>query len=422
MGNDIFNYVEQLCSDTKRASSALAVSSTAQRNAVLAKIAEGMTADTDKILSANKIDMERAKEKGTRASLLDRLLLTEARIKSMVAALDELIKTPDPIGSGERWIRPNGLEINKVKVPLGVVGTIYEARPNVTIDIAALCIKSGNSVILRGGSEAIESNKALTAILQNALTSCGFSANCANLIGNTSRESAVALMKMREYVDVLIPRGTAALINTVVENSRIPTIETGAGNCHVYIDSSADLDMGCNITINAKVSRPSVCNAAETLLVHEDIARDFLPKFQKAAAEHGVEIRGCEKAASILSACGCDITPATDEDYFTEFGDLTIAVKVVSSVGEAIAHINHYSTGHSDAIITRDMSAASLFECSVDSAAVYVNASTRFTDGGEFGFGAEIGISTQKLHARGPMGLNELTTSKYLVRGSGQIR
>jgi len=422
MNNDIFDYVQHLCANTKTASPLLAVSSTAERNDVLAAIAKGLIEQSDAVLAANSIDVKNAENKGVRASLIDRLLLTEARINSIVDALDDLIKTPDPIGAGERWVRPNGLEINKVKVPIGVVGIIYESRANVTIDVAALCIKSGNSVILRGGSEAIESNKILTSVIRSALISCGFPENCVTLIENTSRDSSVALMQMREYVDVLIPRGSAGLIKTVIETSKIPTIETGAGNCHLYIDSSADPSMGCDIAINAKVSRPSVCNAIETLLVHENVSSDFLGRFQKESAAFGVEIRGCEKTAAIISYLGCDIPLATEDDFFTEFGDLTIAVKVVSSIDEAIAHINHYGTGHSEAIVTKDMTAASLFEASVDCAAVYINASTRFTDGGEFGFGAEIGISTQKLHARGPMGLKELTTDKYLVRGNGQIR
>lgn len=426
---NIFEYVKNLCTSAKDAAPALAISMASDRNRILAEIADGLIKNTDKILSANDIDIKNAEDKGIRASLIDRLRLTDVRIKAIADSLDELIRMKDPLGVGERWIRPNGLEINKVKVPMGVIGIIYESRPNVTVDAAALCIKSGNAVVLRGGSEAIESNKVLIQIMRGTVSECGYSPDVISLIENTDRESATALMKMRGLIDVLIPRGTSGLINSVIENSKIPVIETGAGNCHLYADSSADIDMAVKVAVNAKVSRPSVCNAVETILVHEDCAEEFLHKFAKEAVVCGIEIRGCEKTCAHICAIIPDdvketlsVVPATDEDYFTEYGDLIVAVKVVSSVDEAIRHINHYSTGHSEAIITKDMENARKFENSVDSAAVYVNASTRFTDGGEFGFGAEIGISTQKLHARGPMGLEALTTDKYIIRGNGQIR
>lgn len=420
MVNEIYKYVEKQCLNTKNASLSLMISSTSERNNILLKISEELTARADKILSANEIDIRNAENRGTRASLIDRLRLTESGINSIAASLDELIKMKDPIGSGERWIRPNGLEINKIKVPLGVAAIIYEARPNVTVDAAALCIKSGNAVVLRGGSEAVQSNKAIVEIMRGAISSCGFPPDIVTLIENTDRESSVALMQMRGIVDVLIPRGSAGLIKSVTENSKIPVIETGAGNCHLYVDSSADIEMAVKIAVNAKVSRPSVCNAIETILVHEDCADKFLRSFMPQARIHKIEIRGCEKTVKILE--GEDIILASDEDYFTEYGDLLVAIKILNSADEAVTHINYYGTGHSEAIITRDMDSARKFENSVDSAAVYVNASTRFTDGGEFGFGAEIGISTQKLHARGPMGLDALTTTKYIVRGTGQIR
>lgn len=420
MVNEIYKYVEKQCLNTKNASLSLMISSTSERNNILLKISEELTARADKILSANEIDIKNAENRGTRASLIDRLRLTELGINSIAASLDELIKMKDPIGSGERWIRPNGLEINKIRVPLGVAAIIYEARPNVTVDAAALCIKSGNAVVLRGGSEAVQSNKAIVEIMRSAISSCGFPPDIVTLIENTDRESSVALMQMRGIVDVLIPRGSAGLIKSVTENSKIPVIETGAGNCHLYVDSSADIEMAVKIAVNAKVSRPSVCNAIETILVHEDCADKFLRSFMPQARIHQIEIRGCEKTVKILE--GENIILASEEDYFIEYGDLIVAIKILNSADEAVTHINHYGTGHSEAIITKDMDSARKFENSVDSAAVYVNASTRFTDGGEFGFGAEIGISTQKLHARGPMGLDALTTTKYIVRGTGQIR
>ncbi len=317
-------------------------------------------------------------------------------------------------------VRPNGMKITKVRVPMGVIGIIYESRPNVTVDAAALCIKSGNAVILRGGKEAINSNKALMEVMRESVKECGFSADIVQLVEDISRESASAMMRANGYIDVLIPRGGKGLINSVVQNATVPVIETGSGNCHIYIDESADIDMAVDITDNGKTQRPSVCNALETCLVHKDIAKDFLPALKKRFEDGvGVEIRGCEETRRIL---GEDIKPATDTDYATEFNDYIIAIKVVNNIDEAIAHIAKYSTFHSECIITKDLDNAEKFQKEVDSACVYVNCSTRFTDGGEFGLGAEIGISTQRLHARGPMGLSELTTCKYLINGNGQIR
>ncbi len=411
--------IVSLCEAAVRSKSALASASTAKKNEVLEGIARLLIEETPAILKANSTDLSAAADNGVPAPMLDRLRLDEKRIAGMASALRELILLEDPIGSGERTVRPNGLVIEHIRVPLGVVAIIYEARPNVTVDAAALCIKTGNAVILRGGKEAIHSNKALASLMRRALCDCGLPADGIALIEDTSRESARELMTMRGYVDLLVPRGGAGLIRSVVENATVPVIETGAGNCHIYIDESADIGLGVRVACNAKLSRPAVCNAVETMLVHRAAAESFLPRFAKAVTESGklLEIRGDEAVRSIL---GC--RAASEEDWSTEYDDYILAVKVVEDIGEAIAHINRYNTKHSEAIITRSMENAARFRQEIDAAAVYVNASTRFTDGGEFGFGAELGISTQKLHARGPMGLRALTTEKYLITGEGQIR
>ncbi len=389
------------------------------KNKALYAIADALCDNSDKIVEANELDLRAARENGTRAALIDRLTLTPARIEGMADGVRQVAALPDPVGRVlDGTVRPNGLKIEKVKVPLGVIAIIYEARPNVTSDAAALCLKSGNAVILRGGKEAINSNKCIADIMRDAVEKAGLPRDCIALIEDTSRESSVALMQLTKYVDVLIPRGGAGLIRAVVENSKVPVIETGAGNCHVYVDKDADIEMAANIIYNAKTSRPSVCNAIETILVHKDIAQKALPVIKARLDEKNVELRCCEKAALILKG----EKAASEDDWYTEYGDYILAVKVVDTIDEAIAHIAKYSTGHSESIITENYSAALKFTDEVDSAAVYVNASTRFTDGGEFGLGAEIGIATQKLHARGPMGLNELTSMKFIIRGNGQVR
>lgn len=415
---DIQTYIKTLCTATKTAASSIASASTAKKNAALAAIADGLSADRDDILAANARDLAAAADNGVPTTMLDRLRLTEARIDGICAALRELVGLADPIGSGERWVRPNGLVIERVKVPMGVVGMIYEARPNVTVDAAALCLKTGNAVVLRGGKEAIETNRALVASMKAALSTVGIDPAVLALVERTEREGVNAMLTARGLLDVVIPRGGAGLIRTVVENARVPVIETGAGNCHLYVDETADLDMAVKITINAKASRPSVCNAVETMLVHASVAAKFLPMFAEAAKESGIELRGCPRTKILLP----DVADAVEADWATEYNDYILAVRVVDTLSDAIAHINRYNTGHSEAIITQSRKAASRFQREVDAAAVYVNASTRFTDGGEFGFGAEIGISTQKLHARGPMGLEALTTDKYLIDGEGQVR
>lgn len=414
---EIREYVENLCKEADDASKEYAYTSTKQKDSALEKIAELLSAEKAEIFSANKQDVERAEANGISKAMIDRLTLDEKRIAGICSALRELETLHDPIGSGTCETRPNGLRISRTRVPIGVIAIIYEARPNVTVDAAAMCIKTGNCVILRGGKEAIETNRVLVKIMRRALAEVGINPAVVGLIENTDRESANILMEMKKYVDVLIPRGGAGLIRSVAEKSKIPVIETGAGNCHLYVDKSADIDMALSVAINAKTSRPSVCNAIETLLVHSDKAAEFLPKFAAEGEKFALEIRGCERTAKIISC-----KSAAEEDYATEYDDYIIAVKVVDSLDEAIAHINKYNTGHSEAIITNDYSAGEKFKREIDAAAVYVNASTRFTDGGEFGLGAEIGISTQKLHARGPMGLSALTTEKYLIDGEGQIR
>ena len=414
----LYDDIELLCSNAKNASHSLALASTEKKNELLLAIADALLENTSAILEANAKDLAAAEERGTPKPMIDRLTLTEARIEGICASLRELALLPDPVGKGETWTRPSGIEINRIRVPLGVVAIIYEARPNVTVDSAALCLKTGNAVVLRGGKEAIATNTAIVEIMKRAIESCSIDPNSVELIESTERESASILMGMREYIDVLIPRGGKGLIKSVTENAKVPVIETGAGNCHLFVDESADIDMAIKVAINAKCSRPSVCNAIETMLVHASIAPKFLPLFAKEAEKHGVEIRGCAKTRVLVPSA----LEATEADYETEYNDLILAVKVVNTVSEAIDHINKYSTSHSEAIITESEEVAEKFQKRVNSAAVYVNASTRFTDGGEFGFGAEIGISTQKLHVRGPMGLPALTTEKFLIKGNGSIR
>lgn len=403
----------------KEASYELSNASTNAKNDALLFMAEELINEKVSILNANEIDVENAKANGMSEAMLDRLSLNEDRINGMADGLKELIGLQDPIGEViSMWQRPNGLQIGQKRVPLGVIGIIYEARPNVTCDAAGLCLKSGNTVILRGGSDAINSNKEIVRVLIKGLEKAGLPKECVQLIEDTSRQVATDMMKLNEYIDVLIPRGGAGLIQSVVKNSTVPVIETGTGNCHIYVDESADFNMAKNIAVNAKASRPSVCNAAEKLLINENIAEEFLPIAVKVLREAGVVLRGDEKAQAIID----DIERANDEDWGKEYLDYVMAVKIVKDVDEAINHINKYGTGHSEAIITESYKNSQKFLQKVDAAAVYVNASTRFTDGSEFGFGAEIGISTQKLHARGPMGLKELTTIKYVIYGNGQIR
>ncbi|NLU10187.1 MAG: glutamate-5-semialdehyde dehydrogenase [Tepidanaerobacter acetatoxydans] len=402
----------------KEASCKIAGISTAVKNDALRMMAEALEQMKDEIIEANEKDVAKAREIGLKEALIERLMLNSTRVDGMIKELLALVDLPDPVGNGTVIKRPNGLTLLKQRVPLGVVGIIYESRPNVTSDAAGLCIKAGNSVILRGGSEAINSNKAIVKALCQGLEKANLPTYCIQLIEDTNRERIQELFQMRDYVDVLIPRGGSALIKNVVENSRIPVIETGEGNCHIYVDEFADLSMAKSILINAKTSRPSVCNAAEKLLVHEKIAHAFLPEALQELQNCGVEIRGCERTRKIYP----NIVPIKAEDWSIEYLDMVIGVKVVDSIDEAMEHINRFGTGHSEAIITKDYERANLFLSGVDAACVYVNASTRFTDGGEFGMGAEIGISTQKLHARGPMGLDELTTTKYLILGNGQVR
>jgi glutamate-5-semialdehyde dehydrogenase len=403
----------------KKAERQLAQATTNEKNEALSLMADALIDSTDFIIEENKKDTDRAREAGISDSLLDRLTLTADRIAAMAQGLKDIVALPDPVGLVDSmWTNDAGLKIGKQSVPLGVIGIIYEARPNVTSDAAGLCFKSGNVVILRGGKEAFNSNKAIVKSLRQALEQSTLPTDSIQLLEDTSRETAREMMQLNRYLDVLIPRGGANLIKAVVENATVPVIETGTGNVHVYIDQTADHDMARDIIVNAKTDRPSVCNAAETLLIHKDVAKDYLPVIEEALAEWNVELRADDRAAAILRKS----VPATEEDWSTEFLDYILAVKVVDSLDEAIAHINQYSTGHSEAIVTSDYFAGQRFHREVDSAAVYVNASTRFTDGFEYGFGAEIGISTQKLHARGPMGLPELTSSKYIVFGEGQIR
>jgi glutamate-5-semialdehyde dehydrogenase len=403
----------------KEASKVLYTCSTKKKNNLLKAINNRLQTQTPKILSANLKDLKSAKEAGISKILLDRLTLNEKRIAQMINGVKDVVKLPDPVGKVfEKLNPPNGLIIEKMRVPLGAVGIIYEARPNVTIDASVLCLKSGNAVLLRGGSEAIHSNKMLVDIIKKALRDVNLPPGCVEFIDTTDRKAVMTMLKQDKYLDVIIPRGSQQLINFIQENSSVPVIAHGEGNCHVYVDSSADLTKAEEIVFDAKVQRPSVCNAAEKLLVHEKIAQKFLPKIIKRLQQAGVEIRGDKKTLSIIG----DAKPAKEDDWFKEYLDLIIAVKVVNNPDEAIMHINHYGSHHSDAIVTGDKKIGERFLREIDSAAVYVNASTRFTDGYEFGLGAEIGISTQKLHARGPMGLEELTSTKFIVHGNGQVR
>ena len=419
-GGNEMTYIETLGSNAVKVKKILAVADTGKKNSALAEISRALIDNSDKIIEANQKDLTAAKENGMSVSMQDRLMLNEDRIKGIASAVDELIKLEDPIGKVDNGsVRPNGMRITKIRVPMGVIGMIYESRPNVTADAATLCLKTGNAVILRGGKEAYNSNKCICEIMRDAVEKAGFPKDIIQFVDDTTREVTTELMKCDKYLDLLIPRGGAGLIKAVTKNATVPVIETGTGNCHLYVDESADIEMAVNITDNAKTQRPSVCNAIETLLVHKNIAEKFLPAVKKKLDEHNVEIRGCAETKRILGDC---VVPATEEDYATEFGDYIIAVRVVDDISQAIEHIAEYSTGHSECIVTNDLSNANKFKSEVDSACVYVNASTRFTDGGMFGFGAEIGISTQKLHARGPMGLYEITTNKYLIDGNGQVR
>ena len=401
----------------RAASKVLKTAGSEEKNEMLRRIAQALRTETDAILAANEVDLEAARKTGIRETMLDRLSLSEARIEGIAAAVEALIKLEDPIGEVIRgFTRPNGLEIRQVRVPLGTVGMIFEARPNVTVDAACLCLKTGNAVLLRGGKEAYRSNLALAECMRRAIRKAGGEEDAVCLVQDTSRNSVTDMMNMTGVLDVLIPRGGAGLIRAVKEGSKVPVIETGVGNCHIYVDEFANLEKAVSIVVNAKTSRPSVCNAAESLLVHEAVAEAFLPRL--AGAMPAVTLHGCEKTRAILPSA----LPAAEEDYAKEYLDLEMSVKVVKDLSEATQHIANYSTGHSEAIVTENYTRAQRFVSEVDAAAVYVNASTRFTDGGEFGLGAEIGISTQKLHARGPMGLEALTSTKYIVFGSGQIR
>lgn len=403
----------------KVAKRALAKLTTGEKNNILLKAADALKNNYEEILKANKNDLENGEKNGLKPSIMDRLALSKDRIYAMADGLEQIAKLPDPIGEILNMkTLPNGLIVGQKRVPMGVIGIIYEARPNVTSDAFGLCLKAGSAVILRGGKEAINSNIATINVFKNAIKALNVDENIVQLVEDTSRESANQMMKMNSYIDVLIPRGGAGLIQAVVQNSTVPVIETGVGNCHIFVDESADINKAVNIIVNAKAQRPGVCNAAETMLVHENIANEFLPVAIKALREKNVEIRGDKAVKAIVN----DIIDATEEDWATEYLDYILAVKVVKNIDEAIDHITKYSTGHSECIVSESYTNTQRFLQEIDSAAVYVNASTRFTDGNEFGFGAEIGISTQKLHARGPMGLKELTTTKYLIYGDGQIR
>ena len=411
--------ITEICKKAKAASVEMAKLSAETKNTALCIMANALEASTDKILAANKVDVEAAKAKGLKTALLDRLALDQRKIQAMARGLREVSALADPIGTIiSSWTRPNGLIISQVRVPLGVVGIIYESRPDVTSDAAGICIKSGNAVILRGGSDALNSNVAIGEVLRDALAGTNVPVDAVQVVNSPERSVAEELMRMREYIDVLIPRGGADLIETVVEKSRIPVIETGTGNCHVYVEEDADLDKATPIVINAKCQRPGTCNAAEKLLVHSKIAERYLPIVIAALRKEGVEVRGDEETRKIVP----DVKLATEQDWYTEYLDLIMGVKVVKDLDDAIRHINKYGTKHSDSILTINFDKALRFMREVDSAAVYWNASTRFTDGNQFGLGAEIGISTQKLHARGPMSVQHLTTTKYVILGDGQIR
>ena len=412
--------VQQLGARAKAVAATLASASPRQKNDALAAIAEALTARTEEIVAVNKTDLENAVKNNMSKSMQDRLLLNPERIQGIADGVRKLISLEEVVGQVEAgYVRPNGLRIQKTRVPLGVIGIIFESRPNVTVDAATLCMKAGNCVILRGGKEAFSSNVCLTEIMRDAVQSAGLPADVIQLVPDTTRESSNQLMKLSQYLDVLIPRGGAGLINAVAENATVPVIKTGVGNCHVYVDDSADLEMAVNIVDNGKTQRPSVCNAIETVLIHRDVAAKFLPMMKAQLDAHNVTLHGDADTKAVLGDC---VIPANDEDWATEYLDYQLAVKIVDDVDAAIAHISRYGTNHSECIVTKSLEHAEKFQREVDAAAVYVNASTRFTDGGEFGFGAEIGISTQKLHARGPMGLYELTSVKYLINGDGQVR
>ncbi len=413
------DHLHQLAGRAKEAARQLALYDTEQKNRALLAVAQALEDNIPAILAANARDVESAQENGVRPTMIDQLRPDEGRVRSMAEGARQVAQLPDPTGNVLETIhRPNGMVIEKVSVPMGVIGIIYEARPNVTVDSAVLCFKAGSAAFLRGGKEAFFSNTQLAKVMRSALEQEGLCPDCVILLDDTSRETAQQMMGLRGYIDVLIPRGGAGLIRSVVENAKVPVIETGTGNCHIYVDKDADLDMAVEILYNAKCSRPSVCNAAESLLVHQDVAEEFLPRAKQKLDECKVEWRGSPRTVAILPG----IAPATLEDYAAEYNDYILSCKVIDGLDEAIAHIRRYSTGHSECIVTRNEEAARRFARSVDSAAVYINASTRFTDGSEFGMGAEIGISTQKPHARGPMGLRELTSYKYVILGSGQVR
>ena len=412
--------VQQLGARAKAVAATLAAASPKQKNDALAAIADALISRTEEIIAANKTDLENAVKNQMSQSMQDRLLLTPERIQGIADGVRKLISLEEVVGSVEAgYVRPNGLHIQKTRVPLGVIGIIFESRPNVTVDAATLCMKAGNCVILRGGKEAFSSNMCLTTIMRDAVAEAGLPADIIQLVQDTSRESSNQLMKLSEYLDVLIPRGGAGLINAVAQNATVPVIKTGVGNCHVFVDDSADLEMAVNIIDNGKTQRPSVCNAIETVLIHRAVAAEFLPMMKARLDGHSVTLHGDAATKAVLGDCVLD---ATDDDWATEYLDYQLAVKIVDDVDAAIAHIAKYGTNHSECIVTKSLDHAEKFQREVDAAAVYVNASTRFTDGGEFGFGAEIGISTQKLHARGPMGLAELTSVKYLINGNGQVR
>ncbi len=410
----------EIAEDAKNAKREVAKLDTSMKNNAINKIADALLAKTDEILAANQKDLDLARENGMNEGLIDRLTLTKSRIEGIAEGCRQVAALADPVGE-LLWqkIRPNGLKIGLKRVAMGIIGMIYEARPNVTVDAAVLCFKAGSACILRSGKEAFHSSMCLTNVMREALKECNITPNAINILEDTSRQTATEMMRLNGYIDVLIPRGGAGLIKSVVQNATVPVIETGTGNCHVYIDSNANMNMAVNILVNSKCQRISVCNAAESLLVHEDIASEFLPLAAKELAKSNVIIHGCNKTKEIL---GDNIIPATEDDYATEYLNYEISVKIVSSLDEAIDHINKYNTGHSECIVTDSYAASQRFLDEVDAAAVYVNASTRFTDGFEFGFGAEIGISTQKLHARGPMGLEALTSQKYVILGNGQVR
>lgn len=405
--------------NAKEASYILANLTTTDKDRALESMAKNLLENADNIIEENKKDLKKAVENGTSKAMLDRLSLDKSRIEGMADGLMQIINLQDPVGEViGMWNRPNGLQIGQKRVPIGVIGIIYEARPNVTCDAAGLCLKSGNAVILRGGKEAINSNIAIIKALRQGLKEANITEDAVQLVEDTSREVATEMMKLNDYINVLIPRGGAGLIKAVVNNATVPVIETGTGNCHIYIDSECDFEMAKNIVVNAKTSRPAVCNAAESLVIHEGVAEELLPILAQALRDKDVVLRGDKKAREIVK----DMEEATGEDFYKEYLDYIMSVKVVKDIDGAIAHINKYNTGHSEAIVTKNYENSQKFLQRVDAAAVYVNASTRFTDGAEFGFGAEIGISTQKLHARGPMGLKELTTIKYIIFGNGQIR